>query len=403
MGWDLIKMETRLLRDLQRLKNRDGFLWPGLCLHLRHLVGRDSCISSWQLLHVDATIAQASLRALAKRQGKQFHALREEQPGKILHQTHTTLWDHVWSSTTNLFRWRFPYFGSIDSTELFLILLGRYTTVTGNDDLARELWPNAKSAVRWLCDLADVDGDALIEFSRANPHGLQHQGWKDGAAMRVAKIKEPITLVEAQGYTYAAFREIAHLARKIHGDEALAIELDQRAKNLQKVFIERFWLPDEQYFAFALDGDEQPIRIVTSNPGHLLFTGILDHDIAKRDAVVARLFSPDLWTPYGIRTHSAKDPLFVSNSYHRGSVWPHDNEIIHEGLFRCDYGEKARQLRHALFAAYDELKCTPELYGVDPQTKKLFRIWKACTTQAWTVGAYLRMIRHERSTPSSVK
>lgn len=378
---------NKVREDIEKLRAPEGYLWAGLP-RFRKLFGRDSCISAWQSLDIEPEIAKNTLYALAKRQGKTVHRLREEEPGKILHECPVTIMNLIYTSAVKKFRWRFPYYGSIDSTAWFLILLGMYVEKTNDIKLLNELWPNVKRALDWINNYSDADNDGFIKYERKNPYGLMHQGWKDGRAMNAVKIRPPVAVVEAQGYYYAALLAIERLARKIGEPKEFCTYLEHKALLLKKSFIDAFWMPKEQYFAFALDGEKNQIKTITSNPGHLLFTGILDREYA--DCVVQRLFTLDMWTYYGIRTLSENDTLFDPYSYHLGSVWPHDNWIIHEGLKKYGYFRNAERIKNALINAVTTLDHIPELYGV--KNGRIQIIPKACKIQAWACCAILQLL-----------
>lgn len=388
-------MAIRLWRDIASCLSPHGYLWAGYP-NYRRLFGRDSLISAWQLLDVRPEIAKATLLALAKHQGLHFDQRREEEPGKIPHEHYDggflqkvcdlAIVSAKWNTIRRYFSWRFPYYGSVDSTALWLILLGRYFKRTGDADLVHRLWPNAIMALHWIEFLGDIDHDCFIEYQRKSRHGLAHQGWKDGLLI---DIEPPVAIVEAQGYYYAAYREIALLAHEVMRDVHAKIWYEKEAAILKQKFNAAFWMSEQGFFALALDGKKRQVPIITSNPGHLLFTGIVDRD--KEAKLVKRLFSDDLWTPYGIRTHSVKDPDFDPVSYHQGSIWPHDNWIIYNGLQARGYHREARLIKKALIYAYNTLGCMPELYGVD-ENGRIFSIKNACSPQAWASGALLNFV-----------
>lgn len=388
-------MEKQLRRDIAKCLSPDGYLWAGYP-NYRRLFGRDSLISAWQFLAARPEIAKATLLALAKHQGLYFDRRKEEEPGKIPHEHYDggffqkvcdlTIVSAKWDTTNRYFSWRFPYYGSVDSTAWWLILLGRYFKRTGDADLVHRLWPNAMMALQWTEFMGDIDKDRFIEYQRKNRHGLVHQGWKDGLLI---DMEPPVAIVEAQGYYYAAYREIASLSHKVMRDVNTKIRYEKEAALLKEKFNAAFWMPEQGFFSLALDGKKRQVPIITSNPGHLLFTGIVNRD--KEAKLVKRLFSGDLWTPYGIRTHSSKDDRFDPASYHQGSIWPHDNWIIYKGLRARGYNREARLIKEALIYAYNTLGCIPELYGVD-ENGRIFLLKNACSPQAWASGALLNLV-----------
>ncbi len=240
-------------------------------------------------------------------------------------------------------------------------------------------------------DYGDKDRDEYVEYKRRNPHGLFHQGWKDGSEDHL-KIRPPVAIVEAQGYIYAAYQNLIFLERELSKD-SVTEEAQARSNVLKNKFNKDFWMKEENSFALALDGAKRRREIVTSNQGHLLFTGIVAQE--KMTLLVSRLFQSDLWTPYGIRTHSTKDADFDPYSYHRGSVWPHDNWIIYKGLQNLGFDLHADQIKRALLRVFTELGRIPELYTVAKdrivdlsQVKDVL----ANPLQAWSSAGLLEMI-----------
>ena len=382
---EIARIRADLLKGLKGLRSPEGFLYAG-SPRFRSLFGRDSLISSWQMLEIDPSIARATLTCLAALQGTQSNATREEEPGKILHEQRT---DPV--SRLELPHWDFPYFGSVDSTPLFLVLAGFYLKRTKDEALVHDLWPHLKAAYAWVAGSEDA-GAGYLRYERKNPFGLFHQGWKDGSEDHL-RIRPPVAIIEAQGYAYAAYREFAAIAQRF-GERKLAREADIRSAALRIRFDTDFWLPTGE-FALGLDGFGVPRAVGTSNPGHLLFTGIL---LPERVApTVDRLFAADLWTPFGIRTHSGEAPDFDPCSYHAGSVWPHDNWIIAEGLREIGREREAGRIRQALIDAYRGLGRIPELYAVlDDEVVDLSESPKgsvrANPLQAWASAGLLALL-----------
>ncbi len=348
------EIKRRLLHDIERLKSPAGYLNAGYPRY-NTLFGRDSLISAWQTLEVEPSIARATLQALARYQGKAVNPRAEEEPGKILHE-------HRFSprEQAELPNWDFPYYGSVDSTPLFVVLAADYFRRTGDKKILLQIWRNIVAAVNWIAVYGDMDGDGYVEYERKNPHGLLHQGWRDGVEDHL-KIKPPVAIVEAQGYVYAAYQSLIFLAKEL-GKNNVSGRASTRSEVLRKKCNEDFWMERENYFALALDGEKRQRKAITSNPGHLLFTGIVVQD--RIEPLISRLFQPDLWTSYGIRTHSSEDPDFDPHSYQLGSVWPHDNWIIYTGLRGLGFHRHADQIKKGLLRAYGELGHLPELYAV---------------------------------------
>jgi len=290
-----------------------------------------------------------------------------------------------------LLYWDFPYYGSVDSTPLFIIIAGEYFRQTKDETFLLQIWDNILAAFGWIRDYGDKDGDGYVEYERRNPYGLLHQGWKDGVQDHL-RIKPPVAIVEAQGYIYAAYQNLIFLDREL-GKNWVSKEASARSEVLKKRFNEDFWMGKKNYFVLALDGEKRQRDVVTSNPGHLLFTGIVVRDKVK--PLVSRLFQPDLWTPFGIRSHSAKDSDFDPYSYHRGSVWPHDNWIIYKGLRHLGFNFHADRIKKALLRAFGELGKIPELYAVvKDRIVDLSQMEgvSANPLQAWSSAGLLEMI-----------
>ncbi|HEX9038941.1 MAG TPA: glycogen debranching N-terminal domain-containing protein [Ktedonobacterales bacterium] len=348
--------------------------------------GRDGLITSLEFLPWFPDIARGTLTFLAARQGQNEDAFTEEQPGKILHELRS-------GELANLREIPFiPYYGTVDATPLFLILLERYIRWTNDMRVLQRLWPNALAAANWIVTSGDRDGDGFIEYQRSSSAGLVNQGWKDSwdaISHADGKLAEgPITLCEAQAYAYAAFHAIAYLADRLE----IPDERDRwlkRAERLREAFSERFWWPDEGTYYLALDGAKNPCKVVASNAGHCLWAGIASADQAE--SVVKRLMSPDLYTEWGIRTLSSQAARYNPMSYHNGSVWPHDTAMIGSGFARYGYSEEAARLLGNLYgvslhyegARLPELFCgfTRE-YGYAPTSYPV-----ACSPQSWAAGA----------------
>jgi glycogen debranching enzyme len=384
---DIGQMRKRLQKDIAQLRAPLGFLYAGHP-NFHTLFGRDSIISAWQMLEIEPSIAKATLTILAALQGKSMNPTKEEEPGKILHEHRFDA-----ESRRHLPHWEFPYYGSVDSTPLFVYLAGHYAEQTRDDGFIRELWPSVLAGYKWVTGCADAGG-GYLRYERRNPYGLFHQGWKDGSEDHL-KIRPPVAIVEAQGYAFAAYRALAELAIRL-GSPTLADDASERARVLRDRFNRDFWVPGG-FLALALDGSGVPREVATSNPGHLLFTGILPPDRATE--TVARLFRADLWTPYGIRTHSTSAADFNPYGYHTGTVWPHDNWIIAEGLRRSGFDREAGRITDALIAAYDEIGKIPELYAVVDErlvdlSESPMGATRANPLQAWASAGLLALLQN---------
>ncbi len=375
-------IKKRLEEDIRILREpKFGYIRAGLP-RFPALFGRDSCIVSWQLIDYDPTIAEKTIEILTKLQGKAINNLSEEEPGKILHEWHPN------PSAYKQLPWPLPYYGSVDSTPLFIYLCGLYYKKTADIKWLRRHWPAIISALRWCEKFGDFDGDLLLEYQSKNPVGLVHQGWKD-SRMNHLGLKPPIELIEVQGYYYAALKIAAELAFCLK-ENKLAKELANRSEKLKRNCLKEFWLRKKQFFAIGLSESKFPDSRISSNPGHLLFSGILDREKHKIESIIKRLFQKDMWTSYGIRTHTESNSDFDPMSYHLGSIWPHDNWIIAQGLKKYGYQKEYNMIRNALLKVYKRLGKIPELYTVEKG--KLKEIPIACSPQAWASGALLNFI-----------
>ena len=375
------RIKRKSLAEIRQLKDKKGFIRAGLP-RFNRLFGRDSLIAAWQLLDKNPGICQATLEILSQYQGKVFNDEREEEPGKIIHETNLEKSHHPENS------YPFPYYGSIDSTPLFLILFSFYYKKTKNLKFLNSRWENILRAINWIEECGDKDKDLFLEYQRKNERGCFHQGWKDYFEDHL-KIEPPVAIVEVQGYQYSALREVALLA-EIKKDWDLVDKLEERAWELKKKFDQDFWMASKNYFALALDRKKQQRKAITSNPGHLLFTGVLRDE--KIDFVVKRLFQDDLWTPFGIRTHSTLEPDFDPKSYHLGSVWPHDNWLIAQGLKKLGRKSEYQKIKNAILWTYERLGFLPEFYGVIDGKITLEMRKTPCYPQAWASGALFNFL-----------
>ncbi|MGI6285604.1 glycogen debranching N-terminal domain-containing protein [Neomoorella humiferrea] len=355
--------------------------------------GRDSLIASWQTLVLNPEIAKNTLHFLARYQGKGIDKWREERPGKILHELRRGEMTRCREVPHS------PYYGSIDATLWFVILLGNTYRWTLDGEMLWEMAAPLKGCLNWCWRYGDLDGDGYLEYWRESPAGLTNQGWKDswdGVVDKDGRIPEgPLALVEVQAYYYLALCEGSFLL-KVLGEKRAALELETRAQKLKERFNRDFWLEDEGYLIFALDGKKRPITTMVSNGGHALFTGILAPERARR--VARRLLSDDFYSGWGIRTMSKNEKAYNPMSYHNGSVWPHDNAIIAAGLRRYQCLEELARLADGLFAAasffnyrrWPELFCGFTRRGLSGPV----RYPVACDPQAWAVGSLFTFLQH---------
>ena len=356
------------------------------------LFGRDSLITSWMTLPIDHSLARGVLGELRDAQGSIVDPTIDEQPGRILHEVR---FDRL---SARLLGGSGRYYGSIDATPLFVMLVGEMCRWTGGTPEIRSLIPAVDRALAWIDRFGDRDDDGFVEYLRGDAHGLEHQGWKDsfdGIRHADGSIAvPPIALCEVQGYVYAAHRARALLARALGEGESAAAAHDRRAEQLRERFDEAFWLADEGWYAVGLDADKHPIRSLTSNLGHLLWTGIVPENRAGRLAEL--LVSPRLFSGWGIRTLAEGSPGYNPMSYHCGSVWPHDTAIAIAGLARYEYDAQAQALLAGLLDASTwSSGRLPELFaGFDRHDVMSPVPYPAsCSPQAWASGSPLLIVR----------
>jgi len=355
------------------------------------LFGRDSLITSWMALVLDPSLALSTLTVLADLQGRRVVAETEEEPGRILHEVRmsepATL--SVQSGTI--------YYGSIDATPLFVMLVGELHRWGVPFERLRPLLPAVDAALQWMVAFGDRDGDGYVEYERATPAGLLNQGWKDShdsisfADGRLAT--GPIALAEVQAYAYASWRAGAALA-VADGRPAVAADREARADALRRRFNADFWMPASGALAIALDGDKRQVDAVTSNMGHCLWTGIVDGELVPD--VVQHLAGPELASGWGVRTLATSMRRYNPISYHNGSVWPHDTAIVVAGLRRAGYPQAANRLAQDLLrAAVAVGGRLPELYaGISPaELSRPVPYPTSCSPQAWAAAAPLLLLR----------
>jgi len=355
------------------------------------LFGRDSLLTSWMLMPLDASLAIGTLQTLAAHQGQAIDPATEEEPGKILHEI------RFGPTATFTLGGRNVYYGTADATPLFVMLLGELRRWGVEDTVVRALLPHADRALDWVEKFGDADGDGFVEYARSTSHGLANQGWKDswdGVTFADGRIPEPpIALAEVQGYTYAAFVARSHFAAEA-GDKATAQHWAEKARHLKEAFNETFWLPDRGWFAMGLDGAKRPIDALASNMGHCLWTGIVDDD--KAEAVADHLLSDEMFSGWGIRTLATSMTAYNPMSYHNGSVWPHDNALCVAGLMRYGFVTHAQRVVEAQLEAAEWFgDRLPELFCGLPRAEYDGPVPypTACSPQAWASAAPLLLLR----------
>jgi glycogen debranching enzyme len=383
----------RARRDLHLLvtETRDGFIpYAGIPWYVAPF-GRDAIITALQVLPFEPDLATGTLRFLARHIGAVDDAFTDQEPGKILHEYRR---GEMAACREIPF---IPYYGSVDATPLYLVLLAEHFRWTGDLDLVRELWPAAERALGWMTAAADAQGAGYLAYRCRSPRGLANQGWKDStdSVMHAGGdlAAPPIALAEVQGYQYAALEGMARLAAAL-GQTALAGSLAARRARLRERFEVDFWMPDEAYYALALDGTGRPCRVVSSNPGHLLWTGL--PDASRAQAVTARLMDHDMFTGWGLRTLGSRARAYNPMSYHNGSVWPHDTAIAAAGMRRYGLVDPFLTLATALFEAvlHFEALRMPELFCGFPRLPDYgpTRYPVACSPQAWSAGVVFQLL-----------
>ncbi len=357
------------------------------------MFGRDSILTCLQVLPFTPEMSKTTLRILAALQGTRFDDFREEDPGRILHEMRygeTAAFEEQPHS---------PYYGSVDATPLFIVLLDEYEQWSGDAALVKELEAECRAALKWIDDYADLVGNGYIWYQRRNTEtGLDNQCWKDSwdsISYRDGTLPPfPRATCEVQGYAYDAKVRAARLAREFWGDPAFAEELEREAAVLKERFNRDWWVEDGEYFALALDPDGRQCDVLSSNIGHLLWSGIVDHDRAEK--IAHHLVGPRLFSGWGVRTLAEGEVRYNPIGYHNGTIWPFDNSFIAWGLRRYGFAEEAATIASGILdaARYFDGRL-PEAFGGYQRELTKFPVEypTACSPQAWSTGTPLLLLR----------
>ncbi len=356
------------------------------------LFGRDSLITSYMTMTLGAESAKNTLRALARRQAANFDDFTDAEPGKILHEMRRGELAFFGESPET------PYYGTADATPLFLILLEEVWKWTGDGEFIREMEGAARAALGWILTHSDKVGDGFVAYETRSTAGLENQGWKDSEDSMLFRdgtmAEGPIAPCEVQGYVYDALLRTATLSEKVWRDTALAVELREEAVDLKNRFDRNFWMEDRKYYALALDGDGRKVDSIASNAGHLLWSGIVPNEKAR--LVADTLLGEDLFSGWGIRTMAEGEGGYDPLSYHNGSIWPHDNAIIAEGLRRYGLREEANRVAEAIFEAAPCFEHRlPEVFAGHRREKghPPVELPKSCSPQAWAAASVVSLVR----------
>jgi glycogen debranching enzyme len=391
---DLVHTWDCSLADLAALRMRvpelaDGELLAAGTPWFMTVFGRDTLVSSLQTLLLGPELAAGTLRVLAATQARTDDAERDAEPGKIIHELRRGKAALAWTDR---------YYGTVDATPLFLVLLSELWRWTDDPALPRELEDAARRALEWIDGPADADGDGFVEYERRSSHGIRNQTWKDSedsiAFHDGTLALAPIAPAEVQGYVYDAKLRIAEIAREVWGDAALAGRLESDAVELARRFDKAFWLEERGFYALGLDREKRPVDSLTSNLGHLLWSGIVPEH--RRDAIAELLMGDALWSGWGVRTMAAGEGAYNPLVYHDGTVWPHDNSLVAWGLAQSGRPDSAaRILRATVEAAAHFDYRLPEVFAGFARDHTAFPVVypTASSPQAWAAATPVLLLQ----------
>lgn len=377
--------------EVKLLESSGGYLYAGLP-KFKALFGRDSLTTGWQLIDWRKEIAMSSVRALMRLQGEKFNPKIGEHPGKIPHEYFDSHSEYAERKMDIPWLPKGPNYFSVDSTPLFVIVTSmlmerfpKFATAEVRNSVIKSL----------MFLVGNIKKNDLLTYEKAlGGMGIQSQSWRDGIGDILDRLKSPVATIGVQGYLFHALNlGLRLLAASGSENNDLKMQLRKHLSNLPATLDNYFWSEEDSYFFLAFDGDGVAEKAITSDPGHLIFSGILSK--RREMDVIDILFDSDLLTDYGIRTLSKKDKRFDEKAYQRGSVWPQDNWIIAQGLKMRGYYNRYKEIREKLLFAYEEMGKMPEYFGVDNEGRLLptekMRI-RPCYPQSWSTGAIISFL-----------
>ncbi len=389
----LMNIKSVATHNIHDLRNENG--WLNASLGKFHcFFGRDAAITSLELIKLYPEVAKFTLLKLMQTQGKEYNEKREEERGKIVHEDRV-IKDEVYEALVAN-GWDFPYYGTVDATILYVILAEKYLHYTRDTNTIASLISSIEEALIWIKN--HQNNFLFVTTQRMNPNGISNQNWKDSFDSLSYKDGSlpsyPVAYIEVQGLQYEMIHHLDILLPYFSDEGKMLFDYFKGIeKQLQENIHNCFFMPEENFYAAAIDKDFNKFSIITSNPGYLLYTGVVDQEHALM--IRNRLFQNDMMTSFGLRTLSTGEKMFNPHSYHNGSIWPHDNWIFYEGLRRYGFEKDAHEIKNKLSRAIKDLGHIPELYCVSKEGR-IFEYSEACKVQAWSAGALLSMIKDDK-------